>query len=391
MLIVLKISNYNFVNESILDNLITPDLWMNNCHSRSPSSSDSTDETMPKINNIAQTFVPRPTSTNLQISLQPSKNKLKRTSDVINENDIDTMSSTVLSSSSATAIAAATICHKSMNKKRRLPATRSSGGFVNRQCTTELRAKPIAQLTNNNLQNTPNSQAQNIQYQQQQQQQHQPQQQQQQSFKSSFPPNFFHLRPPLRAPHLNIQGPEDIRMNPKLMNPLAPITLVPYPIPIILPMVIPIPIPMNAIDFLKAYHLHDHKMKETKTKEEESITTTTAATTTATARTVTATIVDNNNYNEPIDYTKSKNNDISLVQGHLINEQTTDATDTTDTTTETNAVNNVERKLPKFKITRLNSKRHFTKEFIESCRPLRKRKRIIDNDEEEEDDKELSS
>ncbi|CAO1377304.1 unnamed protein product [Diamesa hyperborea] len=374
------------------DNLITPDLWMNNCHSRSPSSSESSDETMPKINNIAQTFVPRPTSTNLQISLQPPKNKLKRSLDAINETDIDQMSSTVLSSASSTAIAAATICHKNMNKKRRLPATRSSVGFANnRQCTTELRAKPIAQLTNNNLQNTPISQAQNIQYQQQQQQQKQQQQhQQQQSFiQSSFPPNFFHLRPPLR-PHLNVQGPEDIRMNPKMMNPLAPITLVPYPIPIILPMVIPIPIPMNAIDFLKAYHLHDHKMKETKTKEEETTATTTTSTT---ATTATATIVDNNNYNEPIDYTKSKSNDSSLVQEHLINEPITiiNNNSTTDITITSSAVNNIERKLPKFKITRLNSKRHFTKEFIESCRPLRKRKRIMDDEEEDDDDKELSS
>lgn len=39
--------------------------------------------------------------------------------------------------------------------------------------------------------------------------------------------------------------------------------------------------------------------------------------------------------------------------------------------------NNVEQRLPKFKITRLNSKRIFSKDFSESSRPLRKRKRVM--------------
>ncbi|CAO1416156.1 unnamed protein product [Diamesa serratosioi] len=374
------------------DNLITPDLWMNNCHSRSPSSSESSQE---PINNL-QTFVPRTTTaTNLQLSSQLSKNKLKRTSDAINESDVEQISSSLLTSAAITTTPSTT-CHKNINKKRRLPLTRTSGGFVNnRQYTTELRAKPIAQLTNSNLQSAPSTQTQNTQYQQQphQQQQHQ---QQQPSFKSTFPPNFFHLRPPLQTPHFNGQGPEDIRMNPNMMNPLAPITLVPYPIPIILPMVIPIPIPMNAIDFLKAYHLKDYKMKDTKTKEEEMTTTTsTATTTTATTTTTTATVVDNNNYNEPIDYTKSKSNDTLLMtQEQWNNEQKTSIITSANTTTS--CTDSVERKLPKFKITRLNSKRHFTKDFIESCRPLRKRKPIMDDDDvddnnDDDDDKDLSS
>lgn len=347
---------------------------MNNCHSRSPSSSESSEETMPKINNISQNFVARTTSKNLQIPLQPQKNKLKRTSDAINENNVEQMSSSVLMSP------ASTTCHKNTIKKRRLPSTRNSGGFVNNiQCSTEIRAKPIAQLTNISLQNTPSTKVQNTQY------------QQQPSYKSSFPSNFFHLRPPLQSPHFNVQGLEDNRMNPKMTNPLAPITLVPYPIPIILPMVIPIPIPMNAIDFLKAYHLHDCKMKETLKEEVETTTTTsvvaTAITTAAVAKqpilSTTTTKVDTNDYNEPIDYTKSKSNNTSSIQDQMKTDQTT--INNTTVNNITSSINNVERKLPKFKITRLHSKQHFTKEFIESCRPLRKRKRITDDDDNDND------
>jgi hypothetical protein len=118
---------------------------------------------------------------------------------------------------------------------------------------------------------------------------------------------------------------------------------------------------------------------------------------------------------QPIDYTKSKTPSIerttseNIAEYIPVNSQTIiDSNDsnnisinscsnnvTNNNQSENNnnvnepapGTNNVEQKLPKFKITRLNSKRILTKES-ESSRPLRKRKRIIveaNNNEEEEE------
>lgn len=214
------------------------------------------------------------------------------------------------------------------------------------------------------------------------------------------PPNLFPLRPPFfpRPPRFNLpptsSPPEPPRLPPIRAPP--PVTiLVPYPI--ILPLPIPIPIPLPLIDFIKAAQLSADAAKMSSTAGATSAATTNISTDTAETSQGSATIQPNSPANVqfdselPLDFTTSRNmsspqssNSMSISQKqkqlphHVITEvqDNLNVINMSKATDDGDEEETQEQRLPKFKITRLNSRRFLTKES-ECTRPLRKRKRII--------------
>lgn len=155
------------------------------------------------------------------------------------------------------------------------------------------------------------------------------------------PPNLYPLRSPRLTPSFPpfSHPPNDNRALP-FGPPPPPVTiLVPYPIVLPLPLPIPIPIPLA----------HFAKLSQP---------TETATTTRASEKPETSSTrePDSDECSEqPLDFTKARTE-----------EKEDDEPDPPE-----------ELKLPKLKITRLQTKRNLAKE-LESNRPLRKRKRVID-------------
>lgn len=151
-------------------------------------------------------------------------------------------------------------------------------------------------------------------------------------------------------------------------NP-PPITiLVPYPI--VLPVPIPIPIPMPIIDFLKAAQAKLDAQNK-------------AATENGNERRTSL------NNDEPLDFTKSKDECMPILTQQLRLNKTLESQQlnekdehqiTISGFEKLDEVDGQEQRLPKFKITRLASKRIISTKESESSRPLRKRKRVIDCD-----------
>lgn len=156
-------------------------------------------------------------------------------------------------------------------------------------------------------------------------------------------------------------------------NPPPVTILVPYPI--VIPVPIPIPIPMPIIDFLRAAQA---KLDEQKKKTTEN---------TANERRVS---VDDD---EPLDFTKSKDeSSMPILTQQLRLNKTIEPQPIVEVVEKDehqitisgfeklDEMDGQEQRLPKFKITRLASKRIISTKESESSRPLRKRKRIIDCD-----------
>ncbi|XP_061397805.1 sine oculis-binding protein homolog [Musca vetustissima] len=223
--------------------------------------------------------------------------------------------------------------------------------------------------------------------------------------------NFMGMPPTAAAPSL--AAPPDLSAFNALVGTPPPVTvMVPYPV--IIPLPIPIPVPLPVVDFYKAYLTADERQKF----DEERNGIKKEATTTATPSDSCCSASD-----EPLDFTKTKETtdytspmitdktaknpqedmDDVREEGERQEEPETSANNTT-TNSPTNGIatenpnsprnlnesedplQNVEnnpQRLPKLKITRLQSKRTLliqqTKES-ECSRPLRKRKRIIDCD-----------
>lgn len=180
--------------------------------------------------------------------------------------------------------------------------------------------------------------------------------------------------------------------------PPPPVTiLVPYPI--VLPFPIPIPIPLPIEVFLKAAEL---KLKRDAKEQEPTIThhVDTGASNSGFAYSHVATptadsvIVDSpdNSSDQPLDFTKAKDTEKQFQFYDESDDEENDIRDAralcvADLADEGPAINDddpidnsqQEPRLPKFKITRLHSRRTITKES-DSSRPLRKRKRILDCD-----------
>ncbi len=159
-------------------------------------------------------------------------------------------------------------------------------------------------------------------------------------------------------------------------NPPPVTILVPYPI--VLPIPIPIPIPMPIIEFLKAAQAKLDEQNRQATENENV---------SEGRRTV-------SNDDEPLDFTKSKDeSSMPILTQQLRSNKTIESSSSPQTTIEKDEheitisgfekmdeIDGQEQRLPKFKITRLASKRIISTKESESSRPLRKRKRVIDCD-----------
>lgn len=156
-------------------------------------------------------------------------------------------------------------------------------------------------------------------------------------------------------------------------NPPPVTILVPYPI--VLPVPIPIPIPMPIIDFLKA--------AQVKLDAENKTTTTGNLNGNGNERR------DSLNDEQPLDFTKSKDECMPILTQQLRMNKTVESQQlieedehqiTISGFEKLDEMDGQEQRLPKFKITRLASKRIISTKESESSRPLRKRKRVIDCD-----------
>lgn len=209
-----------------------------------------------------------------------------------------------------------------------------------------------------------------------------------------FPPNpMFSMPPPMfmenhdpRYPHmfpprLNFMSrpgllerprlPPPLNLPPSLQGPPPPVTvLVPYPVIIPIPLPIPIPIPLSA--FVQAHCANKVKM-ETKTEDIEG----------------------------PLDFTMNSDKKKEEEAGESTNEtipeppedinpdgdQNNERIEEDKTESEGTDAGNPEQTLPKFKITRLGNKMAKivakSREPSESTRPLRKRRRLVEATDDE--------
>lgn len=180
-----------------------------------------------------------------------------------------------------------------------------------------------------------------------------------------------HVQPPITT-QLPQNTPSSTSFLPNLdnsrlfgTNPPPVTILVPYPI--VLPVPIPIPIPMPIIDFLRAAQAKLNDQNKTENGSETR----------------------NHSNDEPLDFTKSRGESMPILTQQLQMEKTNDSQHmvekdehqiTISGSDKLEEVDGQEQRLPKFKITRLASKRVISTKESENSRPLRKRKRIIDCD-----------
>lgn len=154
-------------------------------------------------------------------------------------------------------------------------------------------------------------------------------------------------------------------------NPPPVTILVPYPI--VLPVPIPIPIPMPIIEFLKAAQAKLNEQNKDANDRNGGSNSRTA------------------NNDEPLDFTKSKDESMPILTQQLRLNKTNEPSEPTSVEKDEHQItisgfeklddiDGQEQRLPKFKITRLASKRIISTKESESSRPLRKRKRVIDCD-----------
>lgn len=284
----------------ITDSLITPDLWLKNCRSRSQSPISELSRT-PSPHKLHPTY-PKLT-TPLSIS-QTNENLIKKpiitvapVSKLLNKN--------LASKQSLRSV-----------KRRRLRACRPNTSMSIHNIAS-------AETNNNNHKNL------NI--------------QEMPRLRQKIPQETNESHPVRIAPPPHVHPQPNFRPSHPLFRPPPPVTvLVPYPI--ILPIVIPIPI---ILPILKPIDLK---------KDETKIMCSNDAAATSTSKCKTESI-ENKLHEESVDTEKLEDDEHFCTKGELNKDE------------------NAEHKLPKFKITRLSSKRIMTRECEkEKNRPLRKRK-----------------
>lgn len=359
---IIKLISSLFVVES----LITPDLWLRNCRSRSPTPDHSRTPTptvekattMTKINVTQSQPSSSATITSSSVNLSCSSAAIERSKKPL----INVLPSSKLLSRSM-------FHHKSSLRKRRASARlalnnkahHSSNGnsstserIMNNNFPSELRAKIHSQMNNGLKQIQPNS--------------------------FNRPPLQFMQRPPInlfkfRPPFHNFPSqrmppppaPPDEASHQMGFNALVPPTVILVPHPVLLPIIIPVPLPLSA--FWNAYqtkkspapssendnHRESHQRADPAPAKAEE---------------------------QPLDYTTSKssetNDNTSPLHGD--NENGTDSISSDRIENSSNGTN--AEQIPKFKITRLNIKQALDVKDSndESSRPLRKRRIIAEVD-----------
>lgn len=185
-----------------------------------------------------------------------------------------------------------------------------------------------------------------------------------------FPPHFM-PRPHLPFPHDRPRLPPPITLPPQALGQPPPVTvMVPYPV--ILPIPLPIPIPLPVSTFAHAYN-NKPRTEVNKTEDCEGPLD-------YTMKTITSKMLEENrtyddHVNDEINNQAHENVEISDL---VVEEQERENIES----------NNPEQTLPKFKITRVNNKLakivSKSRDPSESMRPLRKRRRIVEAPDEED-------
>ncbi|XP_037049153.1 sine oculis-binding protein homolog [Bradysia coprophila] len=352
--------------------LITPDLWLKNC--KSPSSSPSSDRSKSVSPITKAPTMSAPTHRPL-ITVTPSAKLLSRPSNAVSHVRISPKLSKKRRSLRLCALTNITDSMEATNNNNAIPlgCNKSTSATSSHENVSSLRQKsprdePQGTLKQNSshhfLPPPPNlfpirhsGLPGTSRYGSHTQSQSQPQQTSTTQLPQNTPTNGSFLP--------NTDQPRLFGANP------PPVTiLVPYPI--VLPIPIPIPIPMPIIEFLKA--------AQAKLDEQNK----TAAESNGTDRTPPV------NDDEPLDFTKSKDeSSMPILTQHLRLNKTIESPPiaekdehqiTISGFEKLDEMDGQEQRLPKFKITRLASKRNISTKESESSRPLRKRKRVIDCD-----------
>lgn len=191
-------------------------------------------------------------------------------------------------------------------------------------------------------------------------------------FMQRAPPiNLFKFRPPFhnfQAQRMPPPAPPNDPNHQMGMNALVPppvqVILVPHPV--ILPIIIPVPLPLSA--FWNAY-----QSKKSTTSEHDNEPHHEEAP------------LEKTEENEPLDYTTSKSPETNDNNSPIHDDNENGINSISSDRLENSSNGNNAEKIPKFKITRLNMKRAFSKDSEdfanESSRPLRKRRIIADVDD----------
>lgn len=388
-----------------LNNLITPDLWLKNCRSRSisPKSDRSTRSARSSSPPLPTSIPPSPPPvpvTNMPIqkpliSVAPPSKLMSRPN--VNNSRLATKAMRRRRSGRIL-----TTCNNNNTNNNRINNTtnmtvQSNNNSVPKPCT-------ITSLLGENKGNDIS--------------QHRPQ------FTHPYipnsPSNIFNIRPPIMTPpprFMNSQSPMPSPLIPDPFHlppfssapPPPPVTiLVPYPV--LIPLPIPIPIPLPISEFLKAHSLSPLNNLNKSCYPDNNNTNNINLNTQNSTHTKDDTVEE-----QPLDFT-TKTSINSVRENNNENKTNKEKEqEKSKCVSEIRKINdsppptsqpqvNLEQKLPKFKITRLNSKRIITPSTnendsipaatvdssniktnspsreSESSRPLRKRKRIIDGE-----------
>lgn len=366
--------NFSFL---ILGGLITPELWLKNCKSRSTSPSSDRSKSVSPITKAPTSSAP---SHRPLITVTPSAKLLSKPANVVPHvrispklsrkrrslrlcalttvpDSLEVTNNNTIASSCNKPVAA-TSSHESIaNLHQKSPHKEPQATLKQNSSYHFLPPPPnLFPIRHSGLPGTSRfgSHAQT-----------QSQSHAQQSSATQLPPQ----NAPTNSSHLpNVDQPRLFGTNP------PPVTiLVPYPI--VLPIPIPIPIPMPIIDFLRAAQAKLDEQKK--------------ATAEHNGNDRKESVVED----EPLDFTKSKDesNMPILTQQLRLNKivepqpvvevvEKDEHQITISDFDKLDEMDGQEQRLPKFKITRLASKRIISTKESESSRPLRKRKRVIDCD-----------
>lgn len=374
--------NPHLVNASSSSNLITPELWLKNCKSRSASPTETERSASPNPETKTSQEKPEPKTRKSPlplITIAPTAKlmKQKRGSEdpPIQKSPESKNNRNKMTLRKRRTSKCSTVTSQSHARQR----TSTPKAQDLRMCSPSEGSSPASTI-GTAIHSPPHSMS-----------QHPP---------PTFPNPMFSMPPPVfmdNHPHMNeirhpIAGgmfpprmpfmPRHMQMHerPRLPPPLnfsqplgqpPPVTvLVPYPV--ILPLPIPIPIPMPLSAFIQA-HCASKVKTEARTDDTEG----------------------------PLDFTMNRRGDdeSNSVNSEPIDTEVQNATETTsetnerievhqsDSAPETGNEHEAEQTLPKFKITRLGNKMAKivakAREPSESSRPLRKRRRLVEASEDE--------
>jgi hypothetical protein len=425
----------NSIQFIIVENLITPELWLKNCRSRSPTPANASEVLGVVLAATSTSRTPTPTTAIeraviSKIIVTQSQPSSSSSSTVTSANKANFSSENNSSSSKKPLInvlpSSKLLSRNLLHQKNLRKRARISGRITQHHLSSSSKQSISAQ---NNVSFSSSSDVRKQQQHQQQQNHHQQQKQRQSQHSpnpvassGNFnrpPPLKFLQRPPInlfkfRPPFHNFI-PQGLRMPPPPpenqnhpMNSLLPPPVVLVPHPVVLPIIIPVPLPLSA--FWNAYQVG-------KNPSSSKITSTTPPSSCSSSE------IDNENRRghnknetaavemseeQPLDYTTSKSpesndhkspslrddNDVDDIDDDDVDdddeammENGIESTTCDDDKMETSSNGNNLEKIAEFKITRQTLKRShdnepsttstFLRDYVnESNRPLRKRKII---------------